>query len=155
MAWPPETGVAPAGAHHVARTLKAEGRISGQHSVDHIPQQRWRIRAPFLQRRWRLGKAPHQHHRGGGSGERRLPGEHLVRDDPERVDVGSVVTAFARHLLRAQIRRSPHSIPVAVSELPSAVRAMPKSVTSDRPVSDSISTLCGLMSRWMTPRLWA
>ena len=49
----------------------------------------------------------------------------------------------------------PTIMPLAVRELPSAVRAMPKSVTSVRPVSASMSTLCGLMSRWMTPRLWA
>ena len=43
--------------------------------------------------------------------------------------------------------------PVSVmSEAPA--RAIPKSVTLTRPSSSTI-TLCGLMSRWMTPRLWA
>ena len=43
--------------------------------------------------------------------------------------------------------------PVSVmSDAPA--RAMPKSVTFARP-SESSTTLCGLMSRCTTPRLWA
>ena len=43
--------------------------------------------------------------------------------------------------------------PVSViSETPA--RAIPKSVTFARPSSSTI-TLCGLRSRWMTPRWWA
>jgi hypothetical protein len=38
---------------------------------------------------------------------------------------------------------------------PVMARAIPKSVTSDRPVSPSRRMLSGLMSRWTTPRACA
>ncbi len=46
----------------------------------------------------------------------------------------------------------PNTTPVAVSEVPSAARAMPKSMT--RGPSAASSTLAGLRSRCTTPQAW-
>ena len=46
----------------------------------------------------------------------------------------------------------PNTTPAAVSEVPSAARAMPKSIT--RGPSVASSTLAGLRSRCTTPQAW-
>jgi hypothetical protein len=66
-----------------------------------------------------------------------------------RASTGSPVTCSG--LMNCGV---PRLCPAAVI-VESATRAMPKSVSSARPVARSIKMLSGLTSRWTMPRPWA
>ena len=84
---------------------------------------------PFPQRgeRQRLLQVLHQHFDRAVAGERHLPGQHLVEDDPEGVEVGAVVGLAARllggHVLGRADRHPGAGERVALS----SALAMPKS----------------------------
>ena len=68
-------------------------------------ERRRHLRALLAQRRRRRREVLHRDLDRAVAGERNLPGEHLVEDDPERVQVGALVDLRAARLLRREVLR--------------------------------------------------
>ena len=88
--------------------------------------------------------------------ERRLARGHPVQDAAKAEQVAAVIDSPALGLLGRHVRRCADDRPLLreLAFLPAA-RARPKSRIFTRSVPASSQTLAGLMSRWMSSRLWA
>ena len=65
------------------------------------------VGAPLRERGRRIHDLPGNHD-SRGPGKRRIPGQHLVGDDPQGVEIAAGVDLFAGRLLRTHVGRSTH-----------------------------------------------
>ena len=112
-------------------------------------ERRRDVGALLAQRRRRRREVLHRDLDRAVAGERNLPGEHLVEDDPERVQIGALVDLRAARLLRREVLRGADDRAL-LGHLARA-GARDAEVRHLHVTLGSTSTLCGLMSRWTMP----
>jgi hypothetical protein len=95
--------------HDLHCALGACGGVLRQQTHHDVRECRRNIRAAIRQRRRRLGEMRRGDRASRPTAERVSAGEHLVRDDAERVEVRAMIRRRVAHgLLGRHVRRRPH-----------------------------------------------